>query len=156
MGFLQKNATAKLTWPTRGPCLKPIRTSVGYIWCEIWDNKNHQIQTLRESQATVNRGATGPTTGLGMRRRIEAMIAAHRGYTRYWFIGPSFKNFSYQHWLYFHFQAVGFNAYLYVENTLWNLHTPIQRSDWFLASLLLKVIITWGFLQNFVPKGSDA
>jgi transposase len=86
--YIQSEAVTSVPWPAMNPDLNPIE--------HIWDMLGRRIQAreppvqnIRQLEAAMhrewqqlsqqdNRRLTG-----GMRRRVEAVIEAHGGYTRY-------------------------------------------------------------------------
>jgi transposase len=86
--YLQSEAVTSVPWPAMGPDLNPIE--------HIWDMLGHRIQArephvqnIRQLEAALHREwqqlsqqSIRRLTG-GMRRRVEAVIQARGGYTRY-------------------------------------------------------------------------
>ncbi|KAK7109992.1 hypothetical protein V1264_013934 [Littorina saxatilis] len=86
--YLQNNAVTTLPWPAMSPDLNPLE--------HVWDILGRRIQalqppvqTLRELEAAlyrewlqVTREQIRRLTG-GMRRRVDAVIRARGGFTRY-------------------------------------------------------------------------
>ncbi|KAK7099835.1 hypothetical protein V1264_017683 [Littorina saxatilis] len=86
--YLQNNAVTTLPWPAMSPDLNPLE--------HVWDILGRRIQalqppvqTLRELEAALHREWLQVTreqirrlTG-GMRRRVDAVIRARGGFTRY-------------------------------------------------------------------------
>ena len=86
--YLQSEAVASIPWPAMSPDLNPIE--------HIWDILGHRIhareppvQNIRQLEAALHREWQHLSqqdirrlTG-GMRRRVETIIQAHEGYTRY-------------------------------------------------------------------------
>ncbi|KAK7113277.1 hypothetical protein V1264_012589 [Littorina saxatilis] len=86
--YLQNNAVTTLPWPAMSPDLNPLE--------HVWDILGRRIQalqlpvqTLRELEAALHREWLQVTreqirrlTG-GMRRRVDAVIWARGGFTRY-------------------------------------------------------------------------
>lgn len=86
--FLENNAITKLPWPAMSPDLNPLE--------HIWDMIGRRVQaldppprTLAGLEAAIHREWQQlPLQRIrrltsGMRRRVEAVIRAHGGYTRY-------------------------------------------------------------------------
>jgi transposase len=77
--YLQSEAVASVPWPAMSPDLNPIE--------HIWDMLGHRIQAreppaLHQEWQQLSQQDIGRLTG-GMRRRVEAVIQAGGGYTRY-------------------------------------------------------------------------
>ena len=86
--YLQSEAVTSVPWPTMSPDLNPIE--------QIWDMLGRRIQAreppvqkIRQLEVVLHREWQQLSqqdirrlTG-GMRRRVEAFIAARGGYTRY-------------------------------------------------------------------------
>ena len=86
--YIQSEAVTSVPWPAMNPDLNPIE--------HIWDMLGRRIQAreppvqnIRQLEAAMHREWQQLSqqdirrlTG-GMRRRVEAVIEAHGGYTRY-------------------------------------------------------------------------
>ena len=77
--YFQSEAVTSVPWTTMSPDLNPIE--------HIWDMLGHRIQAreppaLHREWQQLSQQDIGRLTG-GMRRRVEAVIQAGGGYTRY-------------------------------------------------------------------------
>jgi transposase len=86
--YLQSEAVTSIPWPAMGPDWNPIE----HIW-DMLDRRIHAreppVQNIRQLEAALHREWQQLSqqdirrlTG-GMRRRVEAVIQARGGYTRY-------------------------------------------------------------------------
>ena len=85
--YLQREAVTSVPWPAMNPDLIPIE----HIWDKLGRRthvREHPVQNIRQLEAVLHREwhlsqqEIRRLTG-GMRRRVEAVIQARGGYTRY-------------------------------------------------------------------------
>ena len=78
--YLQSEAVTSVPWPAMSPDLNPIE--------HIWDMLGHAleppVQNIRQLEAALHREWQQLLQQDLMRRRVEAIIQARGGYTRYW------------------------------------------------------------------------